>query len=61
MPQLKPREVKDICLASLWDLFDGKITKEEHERKINEVQRQLALREPSAPNLFDLSEISKGG
>lgn len=61
MPQLKPREVKDICLASLWNLFDGKITKEEHEEKINEVQRQLALGDVNVPSLFDLSESSKGG
>jgi len=53
MPQLKSQEVKDICLSNLWKLFNGEITKEELDQKVNEVEDLIALQEVAIPNLFD--------
>jgi hypothetical protein len=58
MPELKSREVKDICLSNLWKLFDGEITKEELDQKVNEVERQIALGEVTLPSLFDQNDRS---
>ena len=58
MPELKSREVKDFCLSNLWKLFDGEITKEELDQKVNEVERQIAPGEVTLPSLFDQNDRS---
>jgi hypothetical protein len=60
MPQLKSREVKEICFTNLRKYFNGEITKEELEKTVNDVERQLALGEGTVPSLFDLSDSSIG-
>jgi hypothetical protein len=56
MPQLKSREVKEICFSNLRRYFDGEITREELDQKVNEVEKQIASGEATIPTLFDQNE-----